>query len=986
MKNLFLLLLITLPALLFAQGEKYKTQTATDKNGYAYQTVSNDPLGARIYTLKNGLTVYLSVYKDVPRIQTYIAVRAGSKNDPSNATGLAHYLEHILFKGTPKIGTGNWEKEQPEIKKIEALYEVYRKTTDSTQRKKIYHQIDSISLIASSYSIANEYDKLLSNIGATGTNAYTFVEQTVYVNDIPANQIEKWAEVEGERFSTVVPRLFHTELEAVYEEKNKGLDNDRRKVWEATMSGLFKNHPYGTQTTIGTVEHLKNPSIVEIEKYFATYYVPNNMAVCLSGDLDPEKTIQSIDKYFSKLISKPVPAYVPPVEDAITAPIVTNIYGPDAENVTVAFRTPGIYTQQGTTITLNKDPYYLKMLSMILANGQAGLIDLQLNQQQKVLGAYCYEMCLNDYSVFELGAKPREGQTVENVSSLLLAEVDSVKAGMFENWLITAVVNDYKISKMKSYESNKERADAFVSAFISHVQWQDYIQEPDILSKITKKEIVDYTNKYFGNNYEVIYKRVGVDTTIKKVPKPAISPVQLNREQHSAFYKEVMAQPSPAIQPQFLDYTTDIKKLSLKNKAEILYRHNSENDLFNLYYVWETGNNNDPGYNIAAEYFKYLGAKKYTPEQLKEEFFKLGCSYNFSATSENFYITLTGLNENFAPALKLLEEFITTAKPDAAAFKNQVEGILKSRADNKLSKDAILRAAMVSYAKYGPISPFTNIPSEEQLKALKPEELISKIQQLFTYNHHLLYYGPKKEGELVTTVEKYHKTPSTLKELPPLKVFPFKEIAENEVYFVDYNMVQAEVVILSKSTLYNPNISSVVYMFNEYFGGGMGSLVFQEMRESKALAYSVRSRYEEASRKNYPNYVSSYIGTQADKLTEAVNGMEELIEDMPESDVLFTNAKNSIIEKMNSERTTKLGILTSYERAQKLGLDYDIRKNIYKDIQPMTFNDIKEFQKKYMKGQKKITLVIGSKDKIDLKMLEKYGKVQQLTLKEIFGY
>jgi len=984
MKKL-LVVLIALPTLLLAQEAKYKTETKTDKNGYVYQTVTNDPLGARIYTLKNGLTVYLSVYKDVPRIQTYIAVRAGSKNDPSNATGLAHYLEHILFKGTSHIGTDNWNKELPEINKIEALYEVYRKTTDTTERKKIYHQIDSISLVASSYSIANEYDKLLTNIGATGTNAYTFVEQTVYVNDIPANQVDKWAEIEGERFSMVVPRLFHTELEAVYEEKNKGLDNDRRKVWEASMTGLFKKHPYGTQTTIGTIEHLKNPSITEIEKYFATYYVPNNIAVCLSGDLDPEKTIKSIDTYFSTLVPKPIPTFTPP-EDPITAPIAQTIYGPDAENVTIAFRTPGIYTQQGESIQLNKDPYYLKMLSMILSNGQAGLIDLQLTQKQKAMGAYCSEMTLNDYSMFELGAKPREGQMLENVASLLLGELDSVKAGKFADWLIVAAVNDYKMNKMKSYESNRERADAFVDAFISHRQWQDYIQEPDILSKITKKELVDYTNKTFGNNYEVIYKRVGVDTTIKKVPKPIISPVELNREKHSDFYKRVMAQPSPAIQPQFLDYNKDITKLNLKNKAQVLYRNNSENGLFSIYYVWDIGNNNDPQYSIAAEYFKYLGTKIYAPEKLKEEFFKLGCSFSIAASGENMFVSLSGLNENFKHALKLLEEFIATAQPNTEALKNQVDGILKSRADSKLSKDAILRAAMTNYAKYGPTSPFTNILSEEQLKALKPQELIAKIQNLFSFNHRVLYYGPEKETELVATVDKYHKTPSALQELPALKKFPFREFTENEVYFVDYNMVQAEVVILSKSVPYNPDLTPTIYLFNEYFGGGMGSLVFQEMRESKALAYSVRSRYEEGARKGYPNYVSSYIGTQADKLSEALIGMEELIENMPESDFLFTNAKNAIIENMNSERTTKFNILLNYERAKRLGLDYDIREKVYKAIQAMTFNDINQFQKTYLKGQKQVILLVSSKDKINLEALEKYGKVKQLTLKEIFGY
>ncbi|MFQ3576119.1 MAG: insulinase family protein, partial [Cytophagales bacterium] len=226
--------------------------------------------------MANGLKVYLSVYKDAPRIQTYIAIGAGSKNDPSHATGLAHYLEHILFKGTSKIGTSDWEKEKVLLDKIEALYETYRQTKDDAKRTKIYAEIDSISGVAAKFAIANEYDKIMSTIGAQGTNAYTFFEQTVYVNDIPSNQIENWAKTEAERFNEVVARLFHTELEAVYEEKNKGLDSDRRKVWEALMEGLFQKHTYGTQTTIGTIDHLKNPSITEIKKFFYTYYVPNN--------------------------------------------------------------------------------------------------------------------------------------------------------------------------------------------------------------------------------------------------------------------------------------------------------------------------------------------------------------------------------------------------------------------------------------------------------------------------------------------------------------------------------------------------------------------------------------------------------------------------------------------------------------------------------------------------------------------------------------
>jgi predicted Zn-dependent peptidase len=987
MRKLILFLLF-IPILSVAQS-KYEVETH-DQNGYSYQTVKHDPLGARIYKLSNGLTVYMSVYKDAPRIQTYIAVRAGSKSDPTNATGLAHYLEHILFKGTTKIGTSNWEKEKPLLDQIEALYEKYRLTKDASSRAKIYHQIDSTSLVAATYAIPNEYDKMLSNIGATGTNAYTFVEQTVYVNDIPSNQIEKWAEIEAERFSSVVPRLFHTELEAVYEEKNKGLDSDSRKVWESLMAGLFPSHQYGTQTTIGTVEHLKNPSITEIKKYFNTYYVPNNFAICLSGDFDPDKTIQIINKYFSKLEAKEVPAFHPAKEADFNKPVVKEVKGPDAESITIAFRS------SGRTLTDNDPnsshhvglaPYYLKLISMILSNGQAGLIDLNLLQKQKVLSAYAYDLSLNDYSAFVLGGKPLQGQKLEDVKNLLLGQIDSIKHGKFDDWLLKAVINDYKISKMREYESNRARADAFVDAFVSYWPWENYVQEIDELENITKNELVQFANSTFkDNNYVVVYKRTGVDSTIQKVPKPVISKVPMNRENQSAFYKKVMSEPSDTITPVFVDFEKDIKKFTTKNNIPVNYLQNEENDIFQLYYVWETGRDTDPKLAQAVEYIDYLGTSKQSAEQIKKEFYKLGCSYSFNISGDQTYFTLTGLKENFDVAVKLFEKLISDPKADKEVWKDMVQRNLKARADSKLNKDVILKSAMVNYGKYGPSNPFTNILSEEQLKALDPKELTAMIKNMKNYTHRVLYYGPTSSDSLNLIISKDHKVASKLKELPPQKKFNFRDINENLVYYVNYDMVQSEIIFLTKSIPYEKSIVPVSYLFNEYFGGGMGSLVFQEMREAKALAYSVKSSYDVARRKEDPNFITSYIGTQADKLNEAVEGLNQLIEEMPESENLFANAKAAGVETINSQRITKTRILMEYEKNQKLGLDYDIRKDIYKDLKTLTFSDIKDFQKKYIKGQKKVMLVIGSKDKIDLKSLEKYGKVQELTLKEIFGY
>ena len=212
---------------------------------YKYESVANDPLQTRIYTLANGLKVYLSVNKDEPRIQANIAVRVGGKNDPAETTGLAHYFEHLMFKGTEQFGTQNYEQEKPLLDEIERLFEVYRKTTDETERRAIYQQIDSISYLASGYAIPNEYDKLMSAIGANGTNAYTGMDMTVYTENIPSNELDSWAKIQADRFQHNVIRGFHTELETVYEEKNMSLTSDGNKVYYALMEGLFPNHQIG---------------------------------------------------------------------------------------------------------------------------------------------------------------------------------------------------------------------------------------------------------------------------------------------------------------------------------------------------------------------------------------------------------------------------------------------------------------------------------------------------------------------------------------------------------------------------------------------------------------------------------------------------------------------------------------------------------------------------------------------------------------------
>lgn len=984
MKNFFLSLCVLAALHVNAQKKTanvfpFSTVENISSNGkYKYTTVTNDPLGVRTYKLNNGLTVMMSVNKKEPRVQTFIATNAGSKNDPADNTGLAHYLEHMLFKGTNVYGTKDWQKEKEQLDKIDALYEQYNKTTDEKKRTQIYHLIDSVSGVASKFAIANEYDKMMTAIGAQGTNAFTSLEQTVYVNDISQNQLGKWLSIEAERFRAPVLRLFHTELEAVYEEKNISLDNDGRKVYEALLSNLFKSHPYGTQTTIGTVEHLKNPSLVKIRNFYNTYYVPNNMAIILSGDFDPDALIALIDEKFSYMQTKPVPVFNSPVEKPRNEPTVVDIYGPDAENLMIGYRLPGAGTQEEKLLT---------MCDMILANSKAGLIDLNLIKKQAVLAASSSPWINHDYSILFLTGKPKKGQSLDEVRQLLLNQIDIIKKGEFDESILKAIIANLKIGKIEEQKSNQGRAYAMLDAFTLHRSWASTVSMVDDLNKITKAEIVAFANKYFTNDYVVVNKKVGEDKNITKVPKPTITPVDVNRDDVSPFVSKIKDTSSENIKPRFIDYKRDLTIDNFGGKAPIYYVQNKDNDLFQLYYVLDMGKFNDLKLPLAFNLLQYLGTDKMTSEQISKEFFKLACDFNVSTSNEQVYVTLSGLNENFEPAVKLFETLLANAKPDADALNNLVERILKGRADAKLSKGAI-RSALMAYAMYGAKNPTTYILTEAELRALNAKDLVDNyIKKINQYKHTIYYFGPRPVADFKKSLAQFHKLPSKQLAYPAAVKFTRNETKENTVYFTDYKMVQAEVSWINKSDK-NFDSTSVptLQLFNEYFGGGMSSIVFQTIRESKALAYSTYSYYQTPSKNTDPYYTIAYVGTQADKINEAIPAMNELLTSLPKNEANIDNAKASIKNSIETERINDESIIFNYVNNQKLGVHHDLRKDVYEQIDNLNFESINNFYKTNYTGKPYFYSIVASKDKVKMEDLSKYGKLVEVSITDIFGY
>lgn len=963
--------------ILFSCTPKKFETIKENENGYEYEYVIGDPTNTRIYTLKNGLKVYLSNYINAPRVHVLTSIKAGGKNDPSDNTGLAHYLEHMMFKGNAFFGTQNYKKEKPLLDSIEKYFNDYSKIVDENKRNSFYKKIDSISNLASKYAIAGEYDKIMSQLGEKGLNAGTHNDYTVYTVEIPSNELPRFLELEGIRFKQIVNRLFHTELEAVYEEKNRALDNDNRKIYEDLLKNLFPTHPYGTQSVLGTIEHLKNPSITEIKKYFETYYRPNNMSISISGEIDYNETIKLIDKNFGELLPNDnLPVWEKIVEKPIKKIIRSEVYGPTEENLEMGFRFDGIGSNDNLMISL---------IDMLLNNGKAGLIDINLMQKQDVLSAGSTVLEYKDYSIHNLFGKPKKDQKLEDVENLLLKQIELLKKGEFEDWLIKAVVNDYKTKIIESYGSNRFRTMQMMKSFINEVEWSEFIQKYEKMEVITKNQVMDFVKKNYNENYVVSYKRVGKDKNIVKIEKPKITKVNLNREKKSELHKRIENTPVKKIKPLFLDYNKDINHDSI-GQIKILSKINSENDLFELIYLFEFGKDSEPLMPIIGDYLSLVGTDSLSAEELQKEFYKLGCDFSIETSLDRTFVTLTGLDKSMEKAVKLFEEVLKNPVGSQENVKQLISRILKKRINQKKDKRTILQGALLNYARYGKTNPFSDVLSEDRLNQITPDDLNIIVKNLGSYKHRILYFGKRDSKELKKIITSNHPISDNLKSIRKKKEYKLVPTNENKVYWAHFDMVQTEFMLVNRLDLLDIKKSGSIQLFNNYFGSGMGSIVFQEIREAQGLAYAVYSAYIQASKLNRNDAMLAYIGTQSDKQKEAMESMINLMNTLPESTEAFNIAKKAILNKIDSERITKSSVLWNYLQAEQKGIDFDLREDIYDNVKRMTLDDLKYFHEENIKNKKYTTILIGDRNKIDFNDLKKYGLIKELSLNEIFGY
>ena len=941
-----------------------------------YESVKGDPLNAKIYTLDNGLKVYMTVNKDEPRIQASIAVHAGGKDDPADNTGLAHYLEHMMFKGTQLFGTQDYEAEKPLLEKIDSLYEVYRTLTDPAEREALYKEIDAISFEASKIAIPNEYDKLMAIIGSEGTNAYTSNDVTCYVEEIPSNQVENWARIQADRFMNCVFRGFHTELEAVYEEKNTSMVSDSEKAFDALNALLYPNHPYGTQTVIGTQDHLKNPSLKAIRYQKDTYYVPNNVAICLSGDFDPDQMVRIIKKYFGAWKPNPsLPVRSIAQEEPITAPKEREVVGFESEFLLLGWRTPGAHSVESEVAEIAGD---------ILFNGQAGLVDLDCIRTQALLEAYFFPYNRSDWGLFMAEGMPKEGQTLEQVRDILLAEVAKLRAGDFSEELVEAAKANWKLSYMKSLENNRSRAGMFVDSFVDEVPWKVAATKLSRIEIITKEDVVAWAGKHLGEDaYAVVYKRLGEDKDVKKIDAPKITPIMTNRDKQSAFLQEIAAcEPAP-IEPVFVDWDKDMT-VSEVGGLQLLYKKNEKNDIATLNFRYDKGTQNDPVLARAAEYWSYLGSEGMSGEEFATALYGLACSADINVGGNTSVVSVSGLGENLEKALELFEGHLSTLVPDQDILTEMKADVLRARADAMTNQGACGRA-LRTYVMYGPEYVKAGTLSNAQVSALTAEQTLASLKELLGSQHKVLYYGPASLDQVKEMLTRVHPTEG----LKPLqKTYAVKKLTpQDKVIMAHYNARQLSYLQYSdRGEGFELSEVPAIELFNEYYGGGMNAIVFQEMRESRALAYSAGAWLSEPAFKTDTYSFRATINTQNDKLRKAVEGFDEIIEDLPQAPENLEIAKAAILSKLRTQRTIGISVLYSYLNAQELGLTEPREKLIFDKVGSMTMEDILATHGKWIKGRTYHFGVLGDTKDLDMQFLGSLGPVQIVPLEEVFGY
>ncbi len=936
------------------------------------QSEVNIPL--KQIVLENGLTVILSEDHNIPIVYGVVVTKAGGKEDPDDATGMAHYMEHMLFKGTEELGTIDWNKEKPYIDQIVSLYEELGKTTDVEKRKDIQKKINDASVEANKYAIPNELDKVLKQIGSTEINANTSYDRTVFHNAFPPYEMEKWLEIYSHRFINPVFRSFQSELETVYEEKNLYADMFQFNLLEEFNKSYFKHHPYGQHPLVGTIEHLKNPSLNKMYQFFNTYYVPNNMALILVGDFNSDKVIPLIKEKFGKWVFKPVPENKkydePPfagrefVEKKLT-PIKLELLG---------FRAPA---------NNSPDKIPLDMCVSILSNeNQTGLLD-KLSLDNKLLGAMPFYQAYNDYGELAIIAIPKIlGQKLEDAEKLVFEQLENLRKGNFDDGLLEAVkLEQYRQLQMQ-LETVEGKAMMLAELIGQHQDPAVILEWPKKIMAITKQDIMATAQKYLDGNYLAFYSRMG-SMKKEKIDKPGFKPVVSNTDATSKFTKHLDSIPSSEIKENFVDIRNDVPYNRVKRGINIYCVHNPYDDIFSLTIKYDMGEYYHPLLKYACELANVSGTSNKSVNEFKFELAKLGCTYNIYSDINYTTVELEGLEKDFPAALTLLNELLTSPKAD----KNKIQQIIDSENANRkveTSDPRNVAQALFSWIELGRKSPYMDRPTIKMLKKFTIDSLLNVFKLATTFECDIHYAGQKSIDEIIPLLKNRITWPAVPKNsLAPADIV-YNQYTDNAIYFInDDKALQSHIYFFMNQKPYYNDFEPVIDAFNAYFSGDFSGLVLQEIREYRSLAYSAGALYRIPSKTGKENYFMGYVGTQADKTIEAINVFDSLVRVMPQKSERWNMLINYLVKSSLSSRPNFRNLSQEVVKWKYLGYQYDPNEGKIPAYYEMKFDDMYKFYQENIQKKPMVTCIVGNKKRIDMNTLAKRGTIITLKQKDI---
>ena len=942
------------------------------------QAQTPQALEVKELTLSNGMSVWLNEDHSQPKVFGAVVVNAGAKDCPN--TGIAHYFEHIMFKGTDEIGTIDYQAEKPWLDSISACYDKLSATKDPTQREAIQKDINRLSQIAGEYAIPNEFNRLISKYGGTGLNAGTSWDFTYYHNSFIPQYMEQWCQLNSDRLINPVFRLFQGELEAVYEEKNMYADNMLSTAMDKMLAELFGDRPYA-YPIIGSTENLKNPRQSDMREFYAKYYVGCNMGLILCGDFDANSILPLLERTFGR-----IPKGTPPTHPKSPMPDITKertvevkIPIPLVSLEMLAFKAPTEF---------EKDANTLKIAMSLLSNGQAGMLD-SLTNEGTLMAALGTVMGLNDAGLAYVLIVPNLLASTNKAEKACMEQIARLRSGQFSDVMFNTQKQEAYREAKRELETISERAEKMVMVMSSGHTWKEYLDLVNQINHITKSDVIRAAERYLGAPFVRFKKKKG-EYEKDKMTQPGYKPVvPKHKNAESAYAKRLAQIPVKTWEPRLLDFDHDATMKPLGGQANLYTVNNPVNDLFELSVIYNKGTKADKILEASELYLNTAGTDSLTRQQFETAMQNLGASVVFSTTQSDFKIIISGVDEHFDATLQLVSHLLHHAKSTPKVL-SQIRDSKKADSKSESTQNTDVMRALIQKVVYGDQSTYLTHLTTAEIKKLKGEEMYEAFKQVLSSACNIVYSGTLPISDVEKAVRRH--LPVSLSQ-EAYKDYSSEVLGYDEplVYLYDMPKSRQNLFFTYEQIDALPTQEARVpfQLFKEYFGGGMSSILFQEVREFRSMAYTTSSFSFSRSFKLAPKSPLAFgtiVGTQKDKTMGAIALVDSLLRHAPIQDISFQTAKQSIVNEICNEYPSFRNIGQAIASHRWKGYTEDSKTGLAQAIQNAKMEDMVNYYERQIRdhGKHRVIGIVGDKSKLDLKELEKYGRIIMVQKSDLF--